>query len=100
MAENRRKQRRLVSPHVSVISKHVSATAKAENVANVANVIAPRGSSYIELLSRLTDMCTTDVDLPMTTSNLKKRRGGSAFKFGSPRMATSYAGGAPQHRRK
>src|SRR5271155_742854 len=83
MAENRRKQRRLVSPHVSVISKHVSATAKADNTANVANVIAPRGSSYIEyieLLSPLTDMCTTDVDLPMSTSNLKKRREGPVIE--------------------
>src|SRR5271154_582431 len=78
-AENRRKRRRLVSHHVSMTSHHGSAMEKAEKAAaNVANVDAPRGSSYIELLSRLTDMCTTDVDLPMSTSNLKKRRGGIA----------------------
>jgi hypothetical protein len=63
-------------------SQHVSAAEAAEKVraaaANVANVDATRGSSYIELLSPLTDMCTTDADLPMSTSNLKKRRGGIA----------------------
>src|SRR5271154_4233601 len=71
-------------------SRRVSATGKAEEAANVVNVHAPRGSSYIELLSPLMDMCMTDADLAKSTSDLKKRRGGTVTENANsaPGLAT------------
>src|SRR5437762_5359627 len=63
---------------------------KAAKAANVADVDATRGGSSIELLNPLTDMCTMDVDLPKSTSDRKRKRGGQATvnANSSPGLAT------------
>ena len=68
-------------------SRHELATAKANKAANVAtnvaNVIAPRRSRRIGLLSPLTDSCTTDVYLLMIMLSLKNKKGGQVTESAS-----------------